>query len=154
MVSRSVIYVCFANIALDPEKVDLGEPSAFSNDIAAVATLLKNFLRDLPDPLLTRAAYHSFIQASKIDDDVNRRDSLHQYINSLPDPNYATLRVLTMHLHRIAQHSATNKMTISNLATVFGPSVSGGDVTDTGAQNRTIETILQNTYEIFDPDDE
>lgn len=31
-----------------------------------------------------------------IDDDITRRDSLHATINSLPDPNYATLRALTL----------------------------------------------------------
>ena len=31
-----------------------------------------------------------------IDDDVIRRDSLHAIINSLPDPNYATLRALIL----------------------------------------------------------
>lgn len=31
-----------------------------------------------------------------IDDDIMRRDSLHATINSLPDPNYATLRALTL----------------------------------------------------------
>ena len=31
-----------------------------------------------------------------IDDDVTRRDSLHAIINSLPDPNYATLRALIL----------------------------------------------------------
>ena len=31
-----------------------------------------------------------------IDDDITRRDSLHAIINSLPDPNYATLRALIL----------------------------------------------------------
>ena len=31
-----------------------------------------------------------------IDDDTTRRDSMHAIINSLPDPNYATLRALTL----------------------------------------------------------
>lgn len=32
----------------------------------------------------------------EIEDDVTRRDSLHAIVNSLPDPNYATLRALTL----------------------------------------------------------
>lgn len=31
-----------------------------------------------------------------IDDEIIRRDSLHAVINSLPDPNYATLRALIL----------------------------------------------------------
>ena len=86
-----------------------------------------------------------------------RRDSLHAIINSLPDPNYATLRVLTLHLHRVAQHSSRNRMTPSNLAIVFGPTwMSGGqagDVRDAAWQAKVVETIINNTFQIFDDDE-
>lgn len=83
-----------------------------------------------------------------------RRDALHQYINSLPDPNYATLRVLVLHLHRVGMKSNLNKMDIKNLAIVFGPTVMGSsDVQDARWQTRVMETILHHTYEIFDPDE-
>lgn len=137
----------------DASQVQLTSPASFDNDIVSVAALLKTFLRDLPDPLLTRAAYSSFIAAVKHSDVVMRRDSLHQYINSLPDPNYATLRVLTLHLHRVAMNASVNKMDIRNLAIVFGPTVMGGSIGDTEWQTKVMETILNHTYEIFDPDE-
>ena len=82
----------------------------------SVAGLLKQFFRDLPDPLMTQEHYQGFIEAARtsysqkgsievealsniitgIDDDTTRRDSMHATINSLPDPNYATLRALTL----------------------------------------------------------
>lgn len=34
--------------------------------------------------------------ASGIDDDVQRRDSLHALVNNLPDAHYATLRALVL----------------------------------------------------------
>lgn len=83
-----------------------------------------------------------------------RRDALHQYINSLPDPNYATLRVLVLHLHRISVNSDINKMDMRNLAIVFGPTVMGGtNVADAGLQTKVMETILHHTHDIFDPDE-
>jgi len=83
-----------------------------------------------------------------------RRDAMHQYINSLPDPNYATLRVLVLHLHRVSLQSGLNKMDIRNLGIVFGPTVlGGGNVQDAGWQTKVMETILHHTYEIFDPDE-
>jgi Rho GTPase-activating protein RGD1 len=125
-----------------------------------VTTLLKHFLRDLPDPLLTCANYNSFLTAAKIDDDIVRRDSLHAIVNDLPDPNYATLRQLALHLHKIAEHSAQNRMTPSNLAIVFGPTLmrqrgepSAEDVRDAAWQSKVVETIILNTYQIFDDDD-
>src|SRR5436305_13102702 len=133
----------------------------FRQDIASVTTLLKQFLRDLPDPLLTSANYASFIKSAAIKDDIVRRDSLHAIINSLPDPNYATLRALTLHLHRVAKRSQQNKMTPANLATCLGPTLMGqqdqsggpgvaGNLGDAVLQARVVETILHNTFQIFD----
>jgi Rho GTPase-activating protein RGD1 len=88
-----------------------------------------------------------------------RRDSLHAIINDLPDPNYATLRQLTLHLHKVAEHSTQNRMTAGNLAIMFGPTLMGPgagavtDVRDAGWQARVVETIILNTYQIFDDDD-
>lgn len=139
---------------IDSGNVDLTNREAFNNDIAAVATLLKNFLRDLKDPLLTASAYHSFIQAAQFENSIMRRDSMHQYINSLPDPNYATLRVLTLHLHRVSMNNDVNQMNMVNLATVFGPTVMGSrDLADTKWQTKVMETILHHTHDIFDPDE-
>ena len=108
------------NMKADASKVDFRNPENFFHDVNSVAGLLKQFLRDLPDPLLTAENYAGFIDAaSKLhdidsckicfifptankslfahtehDDDIVRRDSLHAIINGLPDPNYATLRAL------------------------------------------------------------
>ncbi|KIX06204.1 uncharacterized protein Z518_04179 [Rhinocladiella mackenziei CBS 650.93] len=150
----------------DASAVDFRNTAAFFNDIASVTTLLKHFLRDLPDPLLTSAQYQDFIQAAKLDEESVRRDSIHALVNALPDPNYATLRALALHLHRVAQHSDKNKMTNSNLAIVFAPTLmgqhastnghSGGggvDIADAGWQAKVVETIFNNTFQIFDEDE-
>ena len=142
-----------------------------------MAGLLKQFFRDLPDPLLTRESYLAFIEAAskfsplsgpleryialtdatENEDDIVRRDSLHAIINNLPDPNYATLRALTLHLHRVMDNSAANRMSSQNLAIVFGPTLMGtapgSNISDAGWQVRVVDTILQNTYQIFDDDD-
>ncbi|MCJ1473426.1 hypothetical protein MMC13_002077 [Lambiella insularis] len=140
----------------DALQVDFRNPENFFHDVNSVAGLLKQFFRDLPDPLLTLEYYQGFIEAARIDDDIARRDSLHATINSLPDPNYATLRALTLHLHRVQEHSPSNRMNAGNLAICFGPTLMGtsskGNIADAGWQVRVIDTILQNTYQIFDDD--
>ncbi|CAL3968072.1 unnamed protein product [Diplocarpon coronariae] len=140
----------------DASKVDFRDPANFFHDVNSVAGLLKQFFRELPDPLLTAEHYAGFIEAAKSDDDIVRRDSLHAIINSLPDPNYATLRALTLHLNRVQDSSPVNRMNASNLAIVFGPTLMGANtgpnIQDAGWQVRVIETILQNTYQIFDDD--
>ncbi|MCJ1312385.1 hypothetical protein MMC25_006059 [Agyrium rufum] len=139
----------------DSMLVDFRNPETFFHDVNSVAGLLKQFLRELPDPLLTAEHYHNFIEAAHIDEDITRRDSLHAIINSLPDPNYATLRALTLHLNRVQEHSSANKMNAGNLAICFGPTLmdtSGAHMPDSGWQVRVVDTILQNTYQIFDED--
>ncbi|KAI9819388.1 MAG: hypothetical protein M1826_001137 [Phylliscum demangeonii] len=140
----------------DSSLVDFRNPENFLHDVNSVAGALKLFFRDLPDPLLTREHYSSFIFASRTEDDVVRRDSLHAVINNLPDPNYATLRALILHLHRVQERFPVNRMNTGNLAICFGPTLMGShtgpNIADAGWQARTIDTILQNTYQIFDDD--
>jgi Rho GTPase-activating protein RGD1 len=100
-------------------QIDFRNPANFFHDVNSVATLMKQFFRDLPDPLFTQVQYAGFIDAAKIEDDNQRRDALHQNINDLPDPNYATLRALVLHLHRVMQNESRNRMGASNLALCF-----------------------------------
>ncbi|KAH7037402.1 uncharacterized protein B0I36DRAFT_345525 [Microdochium trichocladiopsis] len=136
--------------------LDFRNPENFFHDVNSVAGLLKQFFRDLPDPLLTAEHYQNLIEAAKHEDDVLRRDSLHAIINDLPDPNYATLRALTLHLHRVTEASSINRMNSQNLAIVFGPTLlgtaPGSNIADAGWQVRVVDTILNNTYQIFDED--
>ncbi|TVY39219.1 RHO GTPase-activating protein [Lachnellula occidentalis] len=140
----------------DASKVDFRNPENFMHDVNSVAGLLKQFFRELPDPLLTFEHYTGFIEAARNDDDIVRRDSLHAIINSLPDPNYATLRAITLHLNRVQENSSSNRMTAGNLAIVWGPTLmgahSGSNIQDAGLQVRVVDTILHNTYQIFDDD--
>lgn len=140
----------------DASRLDFRNPESFFHDVNSVAGLLKQFFRELPDPLLTAEHYNDFIQAAKNEDDIVRRDSLHAIINALPDPNYATLRALTLHLNRVQENSFANRMNASNLAIVFGPTLMGANtgpnIQDAGWQVRVIDTILNNTYQIFDDD--
>ncbi|BCS22929.1 putative Rho GTPase activator (Rgd1) [Aspergillus puulaauensis] len=140
----------------DSSQVDYTNPESFHHDVNSVAGVLKQFFRDLPDPLFTSAAYSSFIEAARVDDDIQRRDSLHAIINGLPDAHYATLRALVLHLNKIQEHYTQNRMNAGNIAICFGPTLmgasSGGNIADAGWQVRVIETILMNTFQIFDDD--
>lgn len=44
--------------------MDFRDPANFFHDVNSVAGLLKQFFRDLPDPLLTAEHYAGFIEAA------------------------------------------------------------------------------------------
>lgn len=49
----------------DSSQVDYTNPESFHHDVNSVAGLLKQFLRDLPDPLFTSQAYSDFIDSAR-----------------------------------------------------------------------------------------
>ncbi|KAI2675887.1 hypothetical protein CBS147355_6068 [Penicillium roqueforti] len=140
----------------DSSQVDFTNPENFYHDVNSVAGLVKQFFRDLPDPLFTTQFYQQFVDAARFDDDIQRRDSMHALINSLPDAHYATLRAIILHLNKIQEHYTQNRMNAGNLAICFGPTLmganSGGSIADAAWQVRVVETILNNTFQIFDDD--
>ncbi|KAK4609344.1 putative Rho-GTPase-activating protein 7 [Fulvia fulva] len=145
----------FDHLPASSPQLDFRNPSNFGHDVNAVASLLKSFFRDLPDPLFTKVGYGQFIEAAQVDDENQRRDAIHQGINDLPDPNYATLRALVLHLNRIMQNESRTRMTAENLAVCFAPTLMGthsGVIADASYQHRVLATILINATAIFDDD--
>ncbi|XP_041952727.1 rac GTPase-activating protein 1 [Alosa sapidissima] len=109
------------------------------DDIHAITGLLKDFLRNLREPLLTFRLNRTFMDAAEVGDEDNSIALMYQTISDLPQPHRDTLAFLVIHLQRVAQSSAT-KMNVTNLARVFGPTIVGHAVPDPEPM-----TILQDT---------
>lgn len=97
----------------------------WSSDINVVSSALKLWFRELPEPLLTFGLYHGFVDAAREEKDRLRHIRLHEQVNELPDPNYATLKFFMGHLDKIRRHEGANQMSASNLSIVFGPTLLG-----------------------------
>jgi len=89
-------------------------------DPHAVSNLLKQYLRELPNPLLTYERYDTFVQIAK-EKEENKKKQLITVLGLLPPTNRNTLKLLLEFLHEVSKKSDINKMTALNLATVFGP---------------------------------
>ncbi|KAK7169616.1 hypothetical protein R3I93_005563 [Phoxinus phoxinus] len=98
-----------------------------------VAALLKEFLRDMPDPLLTRELYCAFIACASLEKP-DQLSAVQLLICLLPACNSDTLQRLLHFLSDVANHAEDsrdtggkevvgNKMTSLNLATIFGPNL-------------------------------
>eukprot|EP00118_Oscarella_pearsei_P008876 m.47895 g.47895 ORF g.47895 m.47895 type:complete len:1146 (+) comp33841_c0_seq3:2171-5608(+) len=90
-----------------------------SFSVFCVAAVVKQFLRDLPEPLITFRFYPDFLQATEIPDAQERYDAMCHLASQLPKANRNTLERVVFHLARVAQHEKTNKMSAYNLAVIF-----------------------------------
>ncbi|XP_077340433.1 rac GTPase-activating protein 1 isoform X2 [Lithobates pipiens] len=109
------------------------------DDIHAVCGFLKDFLRNLKEPLLTFRLNKTFMNAAEISDDDNSIAAIYQAVDELPAANRDTLAFLMTHLQRVAE-SPDCKMDVTNLARVFGPTLVGHAVPDPDHM-----TLLQDT---------
>ncbi|NWJ10672.1 RHG25 protein, partial [Crypturellus undulatus] len=103
---------------------DAGERPSFDRDtdVHTVASLLKLYLRELPEPAVPWAQYEDFLlcgQALDADEDKGHQELLKQ-LSLLPRDNYNLLSYICRFLHEIQLNSSINKMSVDNLATVMG----------------------------------
>uniref|UniRef100_A0A8C1F7U3 Active breakpoint cluster region-related protein n=1 Tax=Cyprinus carpio carpio TaxID=630221 RepID=A0A8C1F7U3_CYPCA len=92
-------------------------------DINAIAGTLKLYFRELPEPLLTDRLYPAFMEGTALSDPAAKENCMMHLLRSLPDPNLITFLSLLEHLKRVAEKEPVNKMSLHNLATVFGPTL-------------------------------
>ena len=76
--------------------------SAYVHNLTSVVKL---FLRELPNPLIPFDFYHAFIEANNKEDYDERLFAIRDLIWRLPQANFYLLRRLTEHLDKYASHS-------------------------------------------------
>ncbi|XP_043192657.1 active breakpoint cluster region-related protein-like [Amphibalanus amphitrite] len=92
-------------------------------DIHSVTGLLKLYLRELPEALFTDGLYGMFFDAFSSPDLPLRRRRLLQLFSQLPQLNQSIIVYLIEHLIKVNKAEVFNKMSLHNLATVFGPTL-------------------------------
>uniref|UniRef100_A0A671QL83 Rho GTPase-activating protein 24 n=1 Tax=Sinocyclocheilus anshuiensis TaxID=1608454 RepID=A0A671QL83_9TELE len=106
---------------------DCGDKPLFDSntDIHTVASLLKLYLRELPEPVIPFNKYEDFLTCAQLllkDEEVVSLELVKQ-VNTLPQANYNLLKYICKFLDEVQSHSHENKMSVQNLATVFGPNI-------------------------------
>uniref|UniRef100_A0AAR2KLK5 Rho GTPase-activating protein 24 n=1 Tax=Pygocentrus nattereri TaxID=42514 RepID=A0AAR2KLK5_PYGNA len=106
---------------------DCGEKPSFDSntDVHTVASLLKLYLRELPEPVIPFCKYEEFLACTKLlskDHDAGMKE-LRRQVESLPLVNYNLLKYICRFLDEVQSYSGVNKMSVQNLATVFGPNI-------------------------------
>ncbi|XP_068422502.1 rho GTPase-activating protein 25 [Clinocottus analis] len=103
---------------------DAGERPSFPSDtdVHTVASLLKLYLRELPEPVVPWTQYQDFLDCTTLLDPNSSegRETLEEQIALLPRINYNLLSYVCRFLFEVQLHSKVNKMNVENLATVMG----------------------------------
>lgn len=94
-------------------------------DIHSVTGILKLYLRELPEALFTDTMYPMLIEVfNQFNGNLTRRtEELNDCFKKLPKENQATITCILVHLIKVYHHENDNKMSLQNLATVFGPTL-------------------------------
>nr|XP_023015041.1 rho GTPase-activating protein 100F isoform X4 [Leptinotarsa decemlineata] len=93
-------------------------------DINVITGVLKDYLRELPEPLFTKCLYQMMVDALGVclpDDPEGNAKLMFSILDCLPRINRATLIFLMDHLALVVSASDRNKMSAQNLATALAP---------------------------------
>ncbi|TDZ22927.1 putative Rho-type GTPase-activating protein 4 [Colletotrichum orbiculare MAFF 240422] len=123
------------------EDYDISDPGL---DITAVTSVLKQYFRKLPMPLLTFDVYDRVLESNAITNATERCDHLHKVFSTMPQRHRDCLEFLMFHLARVAQREPENLMSPKNLAVVFAPTIMRDtslerEMTDMHAKNLAIQ---------------
>ncbi|KAI8378345.1 hypothetical protein BD560DRAFT_421946 [Blakeslea trispora] len=109
-------------LGFDQGDIDLSDEQEY-NDLGAITSVLKQYFRDLPDPLLTSELYEPLTQVTCLEDNEEKLKAMREVIHRLPKEHFDTAGMLFKHLCRVHEQVDKNRMSIKNLAMVFAPTV-------------------------------
>ncbi|KAJ0061447.1 hypothetical protein NL108_001633 [Boleophthalmus pectinirostris] len=101
-----------------PHQVSFSGVCAFD-----VADLIKQYLRDLPEPLLSAKLNHTVLHIYQYFPKEVQLDAVQSAILLLPDEQREALRTLLYFLHDVVSSSEENHMTHTNMAVCLAPSM-------------------------------
>ncbi|XP_074517481.1 rho GTPase-activating protein 11A isoform X1 [Sebastes fasciatus] len=112
-------------------RLDTGEECLSTALPCDVAGLVKQFFRELPEPVLPAELQEAFLKAQQLPTEEDRTSATMLLSCVLPDKNLSTLRHFFDFLQNVSKRSAENKMDSSNLSVILAPNIlHAGDGTE------------------------
>ncbi|XP_072181747.1 SLIT-ROBO Rho GTPase-activating protein 3-like [Diadema setosum] len=123
-------------------------------DVNVVASVLKAYFRELPEPLFPKDKFDKFMDCINLPPGRERIDQLRDMVSQLPTSVMILMRYLFAFLKKLSQYSDEHMMDTHNLALCFGPTLirppDGYDeVAYQGNINDLVETMILFQNEIF-----
>lgn len=124
-------------------------------EIKTITSALKNYFRNLPEPLMTFRLHTAFISAAKQENKSKRTAAIEELVGQLPSDNQRMAALLIRHLHKVSTLASSNLMTVSNLGVCFGPTLLRPEeetmaaIMDIKFCNVVVEILIENCDKIF-----
>ncbi|KAM6261335.1 rho GTPase-activating protein 10 isoform 2-T2 [Porphyrio hochstetteri] len=124
-------------------------------EVKTITSAMKQYLRSLPEPLMTYELHGEFIAPAKSGSPESRVNAIHFLVHKLPEKNKEMLEILVKHLANVSEHAKTNLMTVANLGVVFGPTLmrpqeeTVAAIMDLKFQNIVVEILIAYHEKIF-----
>ncbi|KAJ1527681.1 hypothetical protein ONE63_007640 [Megalurothrips usitatus] len=123
----------------------LSFPSALEyRDPHVIAGVLKSYLRELPEPLMTFSLYNEWMSAARVSNDDARLQALWSVVQKLPEANRDNLRYLVKFLSALCRNQDVNKMSPQNVAIVIAPNLIWSPTNSQDANNIGINMSTAN----------
>ncbi|XP_071042127.1 rho GTPase-activating protein 18 isoform X2 [Parasteatoda tepidariorum] len=88
-----------------------------------VSVLLKQLVRQLPEPLLTNSHMDAFLLVPNIPNVQDQMNALNLLMLALPDPHRELLQELLYFLTKVIEEEDSNRMSLSNVAMIVAPNL-------------------------------
>lgn len=135
------------------EKLEIGIPLDDSCNVIDVASILKYFFRELPDPLLPPGNFQESILRCLLCKGTldHKIAAIKMVCLLLPNATLNTLVYFMQFLNLVSLHSTSNKMSSKNLAIIFAPGlmpISENYGKRLNSHVQIIEILIDNAHDI------
>ena len=125
-----------------------------------MAGLLKGYLREISECVFTTAGVDKLVEAhNALQEEQPKMKEFNRILYKLPATNRDCVKFLIKHLSRVTQMEKQNKMSVDNVAKIFGPTLLhyGKDVArmaslnpnDIMTQGDIVAFIIENYQQVF-----
>jgi hypothetical protein len=123
--------------------------------------LLKLWVRELPEPLLTTNNFDECIYIAKLEDTKRRTDIIANILDTkIPPTNKKVLGRLMAHFAKVCEHEKLNKMNPQSISVVFGMNILKPKkedptllATNATSINKITQILIQNVTYLFNSDE-
>lgn len=97
------------------------DPITEAMDVATASSLLKTYISELPEPILTTELIARFEEVSASPDVTTQASEFSLLIDQLPKVNQVLLAWTSRHLSEVINHGKSNKLNAQSLAVLLSP---------------------------------